>query len=41
LPKYGETVDDLFRKKKTLADLEEQNLAKIILDLEELVLAHT
>lgn len=41
LPKYGETVDDLFRKKKTLDDLEEQNLAKIILDLEELVLAHT
>ncbi|MBS8121906.1 N-6 DNA methylase [Candidatus Vampirococcus lugosii] len=41
IPKYGEEVEDLFKKKKTLSDLEEQDLSKVILDLEELVLAHT
>ena len=41
IPKYWEEIDDLFRKKKILADLSEQNLAKVILDLEELVLAQS
>lgn len=41
IPKYHETVEDIRKKKITYSDLEEPyNLKKIILDLENAVLAH-
>lgn len=41
IPAYGEDVADVLQKRKTLADLKEQDLKIIIKTLEELVLANS
>ena len=41
IPAYGENVEDVLQKKKTLKDLKEQDLKLIIKTLEELVLANS
>ena len=41
IPAYGENVEDVLQKRKTLKDLQEQDLKVIIKTLEELVLANS
>ncbi len=41
IPSYNEEIEDVLKKKKTLKDLTEQDLRRVINNLEELVLANS